>query len=77
MNIPSFSVRPGDVIELTDGLVVICASRPPRGRRGRVASLGVDRGGRQGRKGRVQGPIRRADLPPSISEGLVVELYSR
>ena len=77
VNIPSYSVRPGETIQLTEAA------------RGQLRSKGaleaaesrgfpewIDVNVKEGR-GVFKAYPAREDLPPTINEGLVVELYSR
>ncbi|MFY9328317.1 MAG: 30S ribosomal protein S4 [Georgfuchsia sp.] len=76
-NIPSYSVKPGDVVQLTDnakaqlrtkGALAAAESRNfPE-----WIEVDVNAG-----KGIFKAYPAREELPPSINEGLVVELYSR
>jgi small subunit ribosomal protein S4 len=77
VNIPSFGLRPGDVVELSDkakhhlrvkGAIEAAESR------GFPEWLEVDA---KAGKGVFKAFPQRADLPPTINESLVVELYSR
>ena len=77
VNIPSYSVRPGDVVQLLDGTRAhLCtkAALEAAESRGFPAWIEVDV---KAGKGVFKSYPAREDLPPSISEGLVVELYSR
>ena len=77
VDIPSYSVRPGDVIQLLDstrGHLRTKAALEAAESRGFPAWIEVDV--KEG-KGIFKSYPAREDLPPSISEGLVVELYSR
>jgi small subunit ribosomal protein S4 len=77
VNIPSFSVRPGDVIQLTEaarGHLRTKAAVEAAEARGFPAWLEVN--AKEGR-GVFKALPAREDLPPSLNEGLVVELYSR
>ena len=77
LNIPSYSVRPGDVIQLSDGAKVHLrtkAALEAAEARGFPEWLEVDT---KAAKGVFKSYPARQDLPPSINEGLVVELYSR
>lgn len=77
VNIPSYLLRPGDVIELTDKCrnqlrtkaAIECAKN-----RGFPEWVEVDT---ISAKGVFKSLPARTDLSPSINEGLVVELYSR
>ena len=77
VNIPSYSVRPGDVIQLLDGTrghLRTKSALDAAESRGFPAWLEVDI---KAGKGIFKSYPAREDLPPSINEGLVVELYSR
>ena len=77
VNIPSYSVRPGDVIQLTDGTrghLRTKAAIEAAESRGFPEWIEVDA---KAGKGTFKAMPAREDLPPSINEGLVVELYSR
>jgi small subunit ribosomal protein S4 len=77
VNIPSYSVRPGDVVELTEsakGQLRVKASLEAAASRGFPEWLDVDA---KAGKGVYKSHPARTDLPPTLNEGLVVELYSR
>ena len=77
LNIPSYSVRPGDVIQLSEGAKLHLrtkAAMEAAESRGFPEWLEVDV---KAAKGVFKSYPARQDLPPSINEGLVVELYSR
>ncbi len=77
VDIPSYNVRPGDVIQLLEGTrghLRTKAALEAAESRGFPAWLEVDT--KEG-KGVFKSYPAREDLPPSITEGLVVELYSR
>jgi small subunit ribosomal protein S4 len=77
VNIPSFNVSPGDVIQLTDAARVhlrIKAALEAAESRGFPEWIEVDA---KAGKGTFKAYPARDELPPSIKEGLVVELYSR
>lgn len=77
VNIPSFNVNPGDTIQLTDAARVhlrIKAAMEAAESRGFPEWVEVDV---KAGKGTFKAYPARAELPPSIKEGLVVELYSR
>ncbi|MCB1955695.1 MAG: 30S ribosomal protein S4 [Rhodocyclaceae bacterium] len=77
VNIPSFTVKPGDTVELTEGAraqLRVKASIEAAESRGFPEWIEVDvRAG----KGVFKAYPQRAELPQTINEGLVVELYSR
>ena len=77
LNIPSYSVRPGDTIQLTDaarGHLRTKAALEAAESRGFPEWLEVDA---KAAKGVFKSYPAREELPPSMNEGLVVELYSR
>ena len=77
LNIPSYSVRPGDVIQLSEGAKLHLrtkAAMEAAETRGFPEWIEVDV---KAARGVFKAFPARQDLPPSINEGLVVELYSR
>jgi small subunit ribosomal protein S4 len=77
VNIPSYVVRPGEVVELTEsarGQLRVKAALEAAASRGFPEWLDVDP---KAGKGTFKAYPQRAELPPTINEGLVVELYSR
>ncbi len=77
VNIPSYVVRPGEVVELTEGArnqLRVKAALEAAASRGFPEWLEVDA---KAGKGVFKAYPQRAELPPTINEGLVVELYSR
>lgn len=77
VNIPSFSLRPGDSIQLTEAArtsLRVKAAMESAESRGFPEWLEVDI---KAGKGVFKTYPARDELPPSIKEGLVVELYSR
>lgn len=77
VNIPSFNVSPGDTIQLTDAARVHLrtkAAMEAAESRGFPEWIEVDV---KAGKGVFKAYPARDELPPSIKEGLVVELYSR
>jgi small subunit ribosomal protein S4 len=77
VNIPSYSVRPGDVIQLTDaarGHLRTKAALEAAESRGFPEWIEVN--AKEGR-GVFKALPAREELPASMNEGLVVELYSR
>jgi small subunit ribosomal protein S4 len=77
VNIPSYCVRPGDVIQLTDaarGQLRTKAALEAADSRGFPEWLEVN--AKEGR-GVFKAFPAREELPASLNEGLVVELYSR
>jgi len=77
VNIPSYNVKPGDVVELTEraraSLRVKAALEAADGR-GFPEWIEVDV---KAGKGTFKAYPQRAELPATLNEGLVVELYSR
>lgn len=77
VNIPSFNVKPGDTIQLTEAARVhlrIKSAMEAAESRGFPEWVEVDT---KAGKGTFKAYPARDELPPSIKEGLVVELYSR
>lgn len=77
VNIPSFNINPGDTIQLTDSArahLRIKAALEAAESRGFPEWVEVDV---KSGKGVFKAFPAREELPPSIKEGLVVELYSR
>ncbi len=77
VNIPSFNVSPGDTIQLTDAARVHLRTKAAieaADSRGFPEWIEVDV---KAGKGVFKAYPARDELPPSIKEGLVVELYSR
>ncbi|QDX82600.1 30S ribosomal protein S4 [Denitratisoma sp. DHT3] len=77
VNIPSYSLRPGDVVQLADHTKGQLRSRGALAAaesRGFPEWLEVNA---KEAKGVFKSYPTRDELPPSINEGLVVELYSR
>jgi small subunit ribosomal protein S4 len=77
VNIPSFVLRPGDVVELSDKAkhhLRVKAALEAAESRGFPEWLEVDA---KAGKGVFKAFPQRADLPATINESLVVELYSR
>lgn len=76
-NIPSYSVKPGDVVQLSESAKSQLRTKgaiEAAEARGFPQWLEVDV---KAAKGIFKSLPAREDLPPSINEGLVVELYSR
>jgi small subunit ribosomal protein S4 len=77
VNIPSFQCKPGDVIEVAEAskaqLRIKAASEAAESR-GRAEWLEVDA---KALKGTFKARPQRSELPSSINESLVVELYSK
>ena len=77
VHIPSYLVRPGDVIELTEkarGQLRVKAALEAAAQRGFPEWIEVDV---QAGKGVFKAYPQRAELSPTLNENLVVELYSR
>ena len=77
VNIPSYLVRPGDVVELAEhirGSLRVKTALEANEARGLPAWIEVDA---KAGKGTFRAYPARDELPPTINEGLVVELYSR
>lgn len=77
VNIPSFNVSPGDTIQLTEAARIHLrtkAAMEAAESRGFPEWIEVDT---KAGKGTFKAYPARDELPPSIKEGLVVELYSR
>lgn len=77
VNIPSYNLNPGDVVQLTDAAraqLRVKAALEAAESRGFPAWVEVDV---KAGKGIFKAYPAREDLSPSIKEGLVVELYSR
>jgi len=77
VNIPSYVVRPGDTIEVAQGAksqLRIKAAAEAAESRGIPEWLEVDV---KGLKGRFKALPQRSELPASINEHLVIELYSK
>lgn len=77
VNIPSYVVRPGDAIEVdqkSKDQLRIKASLESADNRGFPSWIEVDT---KGMKGTYKNKPERSDLPSTINESLVVELYSK
>ncbi|MBI5889270.1 MAG: 30S ribosomal protein S4 [Nitrosomonadales bacterium] len=77
VNIPSFIVRPGDVVEVADrakNQLRIKSALQAAEQRGFPEWLEVDA---KGLKGTFKAVPQRSELPATINEHLVVELYSK
>jgi len=77
VNIPSYQVRPGDVIEVADGAraqLRIKAAVDAVESRGVPEWLELDA---KAMKGTFKALPARSDLPATINESLVIELYSK
>jgi small subunit ribosomal protein S4 len=76
-NIPSYNVKPGDVVQLTDSAKTQLRTKGAlEAAESRGFPVWIDVDAKAG-KGIFKSFPAREDLPPSINEGLVVELYSR
>ncbi|MGH8672291.1 MAG: 30S ribosomal protein S4 [Burkholderiales bacterium] len=77
VNIPSYQVKPGDVVEVAEkarGHLRVKASIEAMEQRGFSAWLEMDA---KQMKGVFKALPQRSELPPTINEHLVVELYSK
>ena len=77
VNIPSYNVRPGDVVQLSDGAraqLRTKAALVAAESRGYPEWIEVDA---KAAKGTFKAYPQRTELPATINEGLIVELYSR
>ncbi len=77
VNIPSYQCRPGDVVEVagpSKGQLRIKAAAEAAESRGRAEWIEVDT---KALKGTFKARPQRSELPSSINESLVVELYSK
>jgi|SRR5262245_51167464 len=77
VNIPSYRVRPGDTIEVTQSAKAhlrIKAAAEAAESRGFPDWLEVDA---KALKGKFKALPARAELPPNINESLVIELFSK
>src|ERR1051326_1362377 len=77
VNIPSYQVRPGDVIEVAQGAkdpLRIKAAAEAAASRGHPEWIEVDA---TALKGTYKARPQRSELPSTINESLVVELYSK
>jgi len=77
VNIPSYQVKPGDVVEVAERAkshLRIKGATEAAESRGFPEWVEVDI---KGLKGTYKSMPQRADLPPTINESLVVELYSK
>jgi len=77
VNIPSYSCKPGDVVELSErarGQLRVKAAMESANSRGVPEWLDVDT---TAGKGTFKAYPQRNELPPTLNENLVVELYSR
>jgi small subunit ribosomal protein S4 len=77
VDIPSFSVNPGDEVRIapkSKDILPVAASLAAKTRPTSVAWLAVDEGSRTGR---MVGRPSRAEIPLAVQEQLIVELYSK
>lgn len=77
VNIPSYTLKPGDVVELTEasrGQLRVKAALEAAEARGFPEWLAVDV---KAGKGTFKAMPQRSELSPSLNEGLVIELYSK
>jgi len=77
VNIPSYLVKPGDVVEATEsarGQLRVKAALEAAESRGFPEWIDVDA---KAAKGTFKACPQRSDLPATLNENLVVELYSR
>lgn len=77
VDVPSFQVRPGDEVRLSEkskDILPVQAALESKTRPSKVSWLAVDEGSRTGRM--VERPSR-ADIPLAVQEQLIVELYSK
>lgn len=77
VNIPSYSVRPGDVIQVREksrNVGIIQHSLQHRGRKDQLSWLNVDKDSYSGTLLEIP---KREDIPTVLEEHLIVELYSK
>lgn len=77
VNIPSFTLKPGDVVELTEasrGQLRVKAALEAAEGRGFPEWISVDA---KAGKGTFKAMPQRSELSPTLNEGLVIELYSK
>ncbi len=77
VNIPSYQVKPGDVIEVTQAAKAhlrVKGAAEAAENRGFPDWIEVDA---KALKGTYKARPQRAELPPTINESLVIELYSK
>lgn len=77
VNIPSYQVKPGDVVEVAEkskGQLRLKASAEAAASRGFPEWVEVDA---KALKGTYKAMPQRSELPPTINEHLVIELYSK
>ena len=77
VNIPSYNLRPGDVVQLTDAARAHLRTKAAlEAAESRGFPEWIEVNGKEA-KGVFKAYPVREELPPTINEGLVVELYSR
>ncbi len=77
VNIPSYTLKPGDVVELTEasrGQLRVKAALEAAEGRGFPEWIAVDV---KAGKGTFKAMPQRSELSPTLNEGLVIELYSK
>ncbi len=77
VNIPSYTLKPGDVVELTEasrGQLRVKAALEAAEGRGFPEWLSVDA---KAGNGTFKAMPQRSELSPTLNEGLVIELYSK
>ncbi len=77
VNIPSYTLKPGDVVELTEasrGQLRVKAALEAAEGRGFPEWISVDV---KAGKGTFKAMPQRSELSPTLNEGLVIELYSK
>ena len=77
VNIPSYTLKPGDVVELTEasrGQLRVKAALEAAEGRGFPEWISVDA---KAGKGTFKAMPQRSELSPTLNEGLVIELYSK
>ena len=77
VNIPSYTLKPGDVVELTEasrGQLRVKAALEAAEGRGFPEWISVDV---KAGKGTFKAMPQRSELSPTLHEGLVIELYSK
>jgi small subunit ribosomal protein S4 len=73
VDIPSYRVKPGDVVRLTEEAANMPIVQEEMSTRGVIASWLE----RDGPAGRIISIPRREDIEPDIREDLIVEFYAR
>ena len=77
VNIPSYQVRPGDTVEVAQGAkeqLRIKGAAEAAESRGVPEWIEVDT---KGLKGKLKALPARSELPSTINESMVIELYSK